>query len=317
MRFISDITRRDLFDLIEEAYLLYRGSLFAGTGKIDGMPWHGRIDEVQFLRRIYRLSEISSSDSRFKDSEGDIIQHRFNNDDWSDCWVLYDDRFELHEGEDEKLLVFICEMFHPAVRIKGDNWRTLFREIDELLSKDGYTIKPIKEISGREVFGWISEQGRCSLSINVDQFPVFDTEYIRKQLARMEADILDSPYDAIGKAKELVESCCKTILRLHEIDIDKDWKFPDLVRRSRHVLNLLPEDVPDNKEARETIKSILGSLGSIPNSIAELRNSYGSGHGKDADFKGLRPRHARLAVEAATAFVNFMLDTESKQNKSV
>ena len=39
--------------------------------------------------------------------------------------------------------------------------------------------------------------------------------------------------------------------------------------------------------------------------MAELRNSYGSGHGKDAKFKGLSPRHARLAVGDGVIVVHF------------
>ena len=43
--------------------------------------------------------------------------------------------------------------------------------------------------------------------------------------------------------------------------------------------------------------------------MAELRNSYGSGHGKDAKFKGLSPRHARLAVGAGVTAVHFLWET--------
>lgn len=34
--------------------------------------------------------------------------------------------------------------------------------------------------------------------------------------------------------------------------------------------------------------------------VAELRNHYGTGHGKAAGTKGLQPRHAKLAVGGAT-----------------
>ena len=47
----------------------------------------------------------------------------------------------------------------------------------------------------------------------------------------------------------------------------------------------------------------------ITNGIAELRNSYGTGHGKDAKSKGLSPRHAKLAVGAATTLAIFLVET--------
>lgn len=45
-----------------------------------------------------------------------------------------------------------------------------------------------------------------------------------------------------------------------------------------------------------TVKAILGNLHGIAGNIAELRNAYGSGHGKNASDKGLTVRHANLAV---------------------
>ncbi|WP_294987964.1 abortive infection family protein [uncultured Stenotrophomonas sp.] len=36
---------------------------------------------------------------------------------------------------------------------------------------------------------------------------------------------------------------------------------------------------------------------------------YGTGHGKDGKHCGLQPRHARLAVASAVAFVDFVTET--------
>jgi len=40
----------------------------------------------------------------------------------------------------------------------------------------------------------------------------FDNQYMQQQIAQMLESIEKHPSDAIGKAKELVESCCKAIL---------------------------------------------------------------------------------------------------------
>ncbi|WP_383698312.1 abortive infection family protein, partial [Streptomyces sp. NPDC057494] len=42
---------------------------------------------------------------------------------------------------------------------------------------------------------------------------------------------------------------------------------------------------------------------------ANLRSLYGTGHGKDGKHRGLQPRHARLAVASAVAFVDFVTET--------
>lgn len=62
-------------------------------------------------------------------------------------------------------------------------------------------------------------------------------------------------------------------------------------------------------------------MNQIAQNIAELRNQYGSGHGKPATFKGLQPRHANLAVLSSFTLVNFLWDSfqlykEKQQNGS-
>ncbi len=71
---ISQLTRRDIFDAM----------------KIEKVVWHGRLEETEFLARLYDLSTLPSHDSRFKDAGGDIWQHRVNNFDWDDDWVFGD-----------------------------------------------------------------------------------------------------------------------------------------------------------------------------------------------------------------------------------
>ena len=64
-----------------------------------------------------------------------------------------------------------------------------------------------------------------------------------------------------------------------------------------------------------TMKKLLGNLRAIAESLGELRNVYGSGHGKSATYKGLQPRHAKLAVGSAVTLVNFLWDTYQIQEK--
>jgi hypothetical protein len=63
----------------------------------------------------------------------------------------------------------------------------------------------------------------------------------------------------------------------------------------------------------EVIRRLLGQLGALAQSLGEIRNLYGTGHGKGGSAKGLSPRHARLAVGAAAALVSFLLETHWHQ----
>ncbi|WP_425311225.1 abortive infection family protein [Leptospirillum ferriphilum] len=54
---------------------------------------------------------------------------------------------------------------------------------------------------------------------------------------------------------------------------------------------------------------ILRNLSALTKYLAELRGLYGSGHGRDGKHRGLEPRHARLSVGVAVAFIDFVTET--------
>ncbi|QXU56521.1 abortive infection family protein (plasmid) [Rhodococcus ruber] len=72
-------------------------------------------------------------------------------------------------------------------------------------------------------------------------------------------------------------------------------------------------DQAARRESRATTRPItetsLGGALSIAIGVAELRNAYGTGHGRDRRPTGLGPRHGHLAVNAAYLWCQLMLDT--------
>jgi len=146
----------------------------------------------------------------------------------------------------------------------------------------------------------------------------FDSKVLRQQIDRIRSAIEDDPDLAIGTAKELVETTCRTILADYGLTADTGWDVTRLVKEARSVLKLVPEDIPDSAKGAETIKRMLSNLGQISQGIAELRNLYGTGHGKDGQFKGLGPRHARLVVGCATTLATFLFEThEFRKEKTI
>jgi hypothetical protein len=108
----------------------------------------------------------------------------------------------------------------------------------------------------------------------------FDSEYISTQIDLMLNLKDENPTEAIGKAKELIESCCKTILELEDCVVDKDWEVPRLVDETFKYFHIMPKYISDDIKGSKSIKAILGNLKAIAQGVAELRNLYGSGHGK-------------------------------------
>lgn len=145
----------------------------------------------------------------------------------------------------------------------------------------------------------------------------FSSDYIDWQMQIMMSMQTENPTEAIGKAKELIESCCKGILEENGQTYDGSWDAPRLVKETTNFLKVAPEYIPSDKRGAESMISILKSLRAIANGLNELRNIYGSGHGKSPNYQGLSERHARLAVGSALTLVNFLWDSHLRmQSKS-
>jgi len=292
---VSEITRRDIFDamLVEE------------------VSWSGRLAEPDFLNRTFDLRNMKSYDSRFSSAYGDIWQHRVNNYDWEDDWILDDARFNLLRIDDEVFLRFLCEMLHPVVRRDPEEVECLRQTFNQYLKEDGYEIVERAKISGRPVFAarLLVPSASKALESVKETFARADANYVLQQITRMEAAIDEDPALAIGTAKELIETCCKTILTERGIEIQGSPDLPQLVKQTTKTLALTPNDIPDKAKAAKAIRRLLSNLATITQGIAELRNYYGTGHGAVATQKGLQPRHAKLAVGAASTLAIFLLET--------
>ena len=137
----------------------------------------------------------------------------------------------------------------------------------------------------------------------------FSSEYIEQMAQLMNTAIETNPTEAIGKAKELIESCCKTILDNCSVKYQHNAELSQLIDATIKELNLSPKGISDSAKEAESIRALLGNLRAIATNMATLRNAYGSGHGKSASYKGLASRHARLAVGSSITLVNFLWET--------
>ena len=293
---ISEITRRNIFDFLE----------------VEEFWWSGRLEEAEFLSRIYDLEKIESHDSRFENAAGDIWQHRVNNpDDWPDDWIYHDDRFNLMGCDDSVFLNFLCEMIHPLVRPDSSEVNKMVQLFNDNLKADNFEIVEKTRISDRPIFvGRLKITGKDSIQkIGNEIKKILNAEYVSQQINLMESSIEVAPHISIGLAKELIETCCKSIFDERNEHCDKDWDLGKLMKETTKLLRLTPSDIPNETKAASSIKQILGSLSSVVQGIAEVRNEYGSGHGKDGKFKGLQPRHAKLAVGAASTLAIYLLET--------
>jgi len=296
---VSLVTRRNISDWIT----------------VERVNWSGRLEESNFLKRVFDLDSMPSHDGRFHTASGDIWQHRVNNNDWDDDWVFGDSRFELMTGPGEVFLRFLSEMLHPVVRADVEEVGRLRAAINELLRPDGVELFEESRLSGRPVFAARRIAAHNSAVVVAVQTltTALDADYVRRQTDRLLVALDEDAELAIGTAKEFVETVCKTILEEKAVVPDPAWDFPKLVRHTMRELKLVPDQVAHTTRGAEMIRVLLMNLAAISNAMAEVRNLYGTGHGKAARTTGLQTRHARLAIGAASTLAVFLFETHQEQ----
>lgn len=295
-----------------------RQNIFDGL-KIGQVSWSGSLEEADFLSRLYDLTKLPSGDRRYPDAAGDIYQHRVNNLDWDDDWVYFDNRFNLLHGSAESFLRFLCEIVHPVIRPEVEVARKLVDEFNDQLRMCGWAIAEADLIAGRPRFVArpLSVSGAFALKRGYSAAESLNAEWMRQEMRRAEAAIETDPSLAIGTAKELIETCCKTILTERGVEYSSKALISDLTKLLTRELSLVPEGIPDSSKGVDTIRLLMRNLPQLTQYLDELRNLYGSGHGRDGKRRGLQPRHARLAVGSAAVFVDFIVETHLARGPSI
>jgi hypothetical protein len=202
----------------------------------------------------------------------------------------------------------LSELESSKAKVDAFNHDYLVRTFDllcRLLQRDGYQYKNGQVITvARET----------PLDDLQDTISPLDAPHLQEQIERMRQAAEDDPALAIGTAKEIVETVCKTILRERSIATSANPDVPELIKLTREALNLMPDQIPATAKAADSIRRMLSNLGTIAQNLAEIRRDYGTGHGRDGKSKGLEPRHARLAVNSAVALVTFLIETHQARN---
>ena len=134
-----------------------------------------------------------------------------------------------------------------------------------------------------------------------------DSAYLEQQIHRMEGAVESDPPLAVGTAKELIETVCKTILKERGSSVPKHIELVPLAKLVLEELRVESLFEPASGRGGEKARRILGNLASVAQGVAELRNQYGTGHGKVGTTSPLDPLVAVVAVGAAATYCRFVL----------
>lgn len=127
---------------------------------------------------------------------------------------------------------------------------------------------------------------------------------IVRQLDQLRRDLPDDLSAAVGHAKELVESACKTIIG--QTGSGAGAELPALVTAALQKVGRHAKQVGSADPDAQLLKRLFGALQSQLEEVAGLRNRVGTGHGRAGDVDLDAPL-ARLVIGQALTAVAYLL----------
>lgn len=145
-------------------------------------PFHGKLDSITFLKKVWNLESMPSQDSRFKNAEGDIWQHTVNNYDYDDEELLKG-RLKITEIPDQQFARFLEACTEPAVVREPQRIEKLATVFSQYLKQDGFEMRKTGQISGRSIYKVVDTTGGRELATAYEivlSFAGEDRNYVEK-----------------------------------------------------------------------------------------------------------------------------------------
>lgn len=116
-----------------------RQAIIDGVRALD-VAWWGSLHETDFVARLVDVDTLPSQDSRYPNFRSDIIQHRQNNNDWPNDWILTDERVDLLRCDERRFIKFIECLLNPSIQPDAQAIVRLSDRISRSLLRCGYRL---------------------------------------------------------------------------------------------------------------------------------------------------------------------------------
>ena len=223
--------------------------------------FHGRLDYMDFLQRVWPLDEMPSSDRRFSTATDDIGTH-VGFGDWDHSYLLTV-RLDLLSQPDEVFLQFVETAVHPMVITDETEALSVAAVINRHLASDGYQLVETDRLSGRPVF-----EALPSNLLRVDPGPT-PWEKVDRQVAAMSARLLRAEsvedYQSVGHlGREAMISLAQAVIDPTEA-IGEDGTLPSTTDASRLLDAYVDKTLPgrNNKRLRTAVRGVVKATSAL------------------------------------------------------
>jgi hypothetical protein len=135
-----------------------------------------------------------------------------------------------------------------------------------------------------------------------------DLSGLRTEFDRIYANVESDPAAAVTGSCALLESLFKTYIEEKGLEMPSEQSLKPLWKEVKKDFALDPAITKD-----DDLRTILTGLAAIVEGTGSLRTHKGSAHGRGKTVYKLKPRHARLAANAAFTVASFVLEAWSER----
>lgn len=145
--------------------------------------------------------------------------------------------------------------------------------------------------------------------IETPEIKKINYDYIKDISIRANCDINNSNYDsALTKSRTLLEEVFCYIIEGRGEAPSSKGDFGKLYNQVKNLLNM-----HQKKEADKRINNLLSGLEKILSSIGHMRNQASDSHGTGSKRYTIDEHHARLCVNSAITFAEFIISVDLKE----
>ena len=247
---------------------LHRNSIREGTRRdivdmlvLRDAPFHGRLEDINFLKRVWSLDEMPSEDGRFSTATADIRTH-MGFGDWDDSHLLLE-RLKLSSGPDDDFLRFLEAVVHPLVVPDETEELDLVASINRSLERDGFHLVETDRIYSKPVYSakpvsFVREAPEPTLWQKVDR----QVAAMRDQVARAESE---EGYQAVGHlGREVMISLAQAVIDPAEA-IGEDGKAPSDTNAARLLNAYIGKTLPGggNEALRKAVRGAVQATSAV------------------------------------------------------
>lgn len=221
--------------------------------------------------------------------------------------------FAITQGRCDELLKFFLseERFEQLRELESmDEIDAVYRSLFE--AAIAFINKSIKMARKELVY-----TGSCFHIVDIGQIPVIaapalhvlDLPYVRSLQERCKSDFLSENYDSvITKSRTLIEEILVKILEDNAVEEIPHTNITLLYNKVKDLYGLKRQDGYDQR-----VIQLVGSLESIVNAIASMRNVNSDAHGVGSKRIMVRDYEARLIMNASSTLCEYLLSIHERK----